>query len=792
MEFYEGKDYSQMLYTLHVIGGVRSGSELVLAYFSSLFGLDPLSIFMALLVCLQTILILATLSFVPQKHRTNTRYLSLFTLVAMFNGLLTFSFVVQLIAQICGLILLISILKLSHRFESGKSVSIFLVGVLFAAQLIFYPELIPFLILALILVLIAKRKNASWKSILNYIFSTLLVCLIALNSQMVSIAKFLFYQIDSGGSSGIGDDFVLFPYFLRITGFSYLFGIWPLDVPLSGMLAVLTTLLGIVCMFLLLTLLFKARKELDELSCMVIVFLLVFVLLYLRQSDFGTFKIALYSNPFFVTFLSIKLLNKINVNAFPIRSQRPVVFLSVIVILANAINQIGYIATSTGVVSNRGLVELHNSSKNGLVTALNRTRDKYRPEMGTLISTTTSPLIAKLMMIKFRGIPIVFPSMNFVNNFTGILLDDPEASSSTFGQLPKAKLPKLPKATIAYEETNIAFPNRNVETKLSEYLAQKPQYFLNYRDEINFSQKRHNGNSEEELFEISKSPTRNLLFTNSKLGNLYFMSLEDVALHRPENHPILEKVTMFAGGNNFLFQVFGQHKYGTLTLDLDSTLLPQNNRRIPPFTVYGQKSKRVNQYNYGQARITIENFLPLIDEKGRQFIYISFDGIPKRFPERDGYLFRKLNRNIPADGRRVLIHILGIRFEEKEKIDVRSDPYLPLSLSQNLNALSFGGIYSDSWTYSDFNLTLEKRADVKKVILEFEVNNPEGSKVTRNLKILVDDVLLKEEKVISGVKKISIPMNKDRIKIQVVTSPQSISQSDARISGVKIIRVDGA
>jgi hypothetical protein len=790
-DFFLGKDYSQMFYTLHVIGGVRSGSELVLSYFSSVSGLDPLSIFMALLVCLQTVLVFAMLTFIPQEHREKPWRLSILAIITTFNAVLTFSFVLQLIAQICGLILLISILILSRGFERGSPLSVTLVAVLFAGQFIFYPELIPLLVLALLLVLIFKRKSIVWRPMLNSIRWAFLVCLIALNSQVFPIAKFLLYQIGSGGSSGSNDNFVLFPYFLRVTGFASLFGISPIDVSWSGITAFSTLLLGILCLFVLLMQLLKSRNEIDELSCIVIVLLFIYIALFMRQSDFGTFKMALYASPFFLTFLSIQLLKKANVHNSPLRSKLYIFFFSTFVLLPNLLNQIGYVFTSTGMATERGLIELRNSSKNGLTNGLDSVREQYRPEMGTLVSTTTSPLIAKLTMVKLRDIPVVFPSMDFASNFTGVLFDDQKVSSATFGQKAKSKIPRPKEIPISYPKSRISFPGGGVEADLINYKPHKKQFYLNYRDEINFSPTIHTKDSDVGIFEISQTPSSNLIFTNSELGNLYYMSLQNVALFRPEKHPILQPIVMFAGGKNILFQVFGARKYGTLTLDLDATLLPQNSRKVPSFTVYGQGTWRVDETNYGQARIVLPNVLPFEDELGRQFLYVSFDGEPRKFPERDSSFLRKLNRDIPEDGRQILVHFLGLRFDVDREVELDRDLYLPFNLSEQLSAVSFEGIYSDSWTSSDFYLTLKKREDLDRVKIEFEVLNLDRNISTRFFKVLVNDVVVREKHIKNGIRQISVPMDTDQIRIRVITNPQRVSVADSRISGVRLIRISG-
>ena len=143
-DFVNGKNYGLYYWFFHVIWQARAGTELQLAWLSSVTGLSPLALFMPLIVALHLCLISAAGALVLQNRLWRKTALVVMGF-ALISPLIALSTLYQLIAQVGGIALLILlIIYLLHTFSKKRSLYALRYGVLLAiagiAQFIYYPE----------------------------------------------------------------------------------------------------------------------------------------------------------------------------------------------------------------------------------------------------------------------------------------------------------------------------------------------------------------------------------------------------------------------------------------------------------------------------------------------------------------------------------------------------------------------------------------------------------------------------------------------------------------------------
>src|SRR5262245_1779932 len=279
-----------------------SASDLLLAWVITLTREDGAMVYMSLMVALHVSLILAAtaLIFTPYHFAR----LSAATVMSA-SAMLSLGVVVQLFGQILGLLLLClgCVLYLSPFYRLARRALIrfaMLASAALAVLVLSYPEVLSFLALAFIIYHCVGVSDI--RPFVSGFLSLLAIgggAIALIAPDVLTLLSFMFHQMQTAAGARRNVD-VIFPYFLVPAGWAKLWG-FGIYYGVGGALLSLEILCGaFLTIFTLLSAIWLAwRKELAAIVTLVMAGL--GVVLLTEGSGFGTFKLAMYMQPFLLT-----------------------------------------------------------------------------------------------------------------------------------------------------------------------------------------------------------------------------------------------------------------------------------------------------------------------------------------------------------------------------------------------------------------------------------------------------------------------------------------------------------
>lgn len=301
----DGGDYAQYFWMMHVVGMIRFGSEHMVALAAGTTGLGTVQVFMPVILAFSLTQLWAFMGLAFSRPASRIPAL-LAGILLVVAPLWYFGTMYQLIAQVSGLALLAVILVLTARtrFPRGFAARLrFTTGcaLLIAGLSIFYPEVIPFLVLGWGLFLIIRLLLLRhWiKGLVPVIGLAAVLVLLLLRHNVISTAITLFAQAQEGMDPNSKVERVsLFPYFLTPTGPAYLFGFDVIVATYAGLQASLGLLGGFVAGLMALWAGWRGLRERAVSAALLAVMLLIGIRLFLSGNGFGLFKLCMFALPF--------------------------------------------------------------------------------------------------------------------------------------------------------------------------------------------------------------------------------------------------------------------------------------------------------------------------------------------------------------------------------------------------------------------------------------------------------------------------------------------------------------
>ena len=286
--------------------GVRSGSELLLAWTMGLSGRNGLEIYMPLIIAFQVALVCAVPALIATPHR---RARILTGVVAATSAMLTLGLALQLIAQILGMLCtsLACVLCLSpfYRLVWKRLVAfVAFAAIVMAALLLSYPEMLPLVGLPLVVyhALGAREVILFWQKA-TLAGAAIGFAVLALSAPDAwGLIDFLFSQLGSANTvNGLPD---LFPNFLIPSGLAALWG-FSEYVPVESRILKLGILLGfLMTTFTVLSAVWLTWRR-DPPAVVLIVMVGLAATLFFHDSGFAMLKLSMYAQPFLIaTFVS--------------------------------------------------------------------------------------------------------------------------------------------------------------------------------------------------------------------------------------------------------------------------------------------------------------------------------------------------------------------------------------------------------------------------------------------------------------------------------------------------------
>lgn len=688
-EFSEGRNYSLAYWFMHVAGGVRSGSELMLSVIWALSGLNAHQIFMPVIIALHLSLIGSAASLVSGfSHHKKAPFIAA-GLMAI-SPLTALGTLYQLIGQVGGLALLCGAITLLYRPQSTKPISKLLVrnipaALMSASLFVWYPEALPFLGLGwlLYLALVFRRSRELAKRILIPALVVCAILLIGLNQYVITALQFMLGQA-SGGMGGAQDlSSLLFPFYLIPSGIPTLWGLVPIAGNVKEPFLSLAIGVGILLSFWLLKVLKKQLMVPSLPAVMSACMLSLSVLLFFRNNDFGLYKLAMYLQPFLLGVVAISL-SKRSWKISPSQSA----LVGGVLFVCLLVSQQSYIAKSTGELGG-GLVEIpHASSQKINQQFTNTLKEGTQDRLDCLLLDTNNVVLAKFQALYTQGRTAVFICKDFMIK----ILETPPIGKG--GLLTKNIWAEK---SAGYNRKNVWLDGRlNSFEAPANTRAALQDYMLLSASGRNDIIGRYYKTGEGSYFSKEKKPKNHLYFVHSQMGQSYYFATEKkrVSFFPLEKDPLFIGKEFSSLGRYFLFMVQGATPNPRLLLELTSTVLKPNGSQLPHPNV---QSATVGFVGRGSGRV-ISSPLSLTVIDGVPYLTVDM-GLPFRLPTKLSGLMNLYGRHIPADPRLITAFGRDISLLSEEEYQSFQAPESLENFPSDLGNkhLEYSGIYEDGW-----------------------------------------------------------------------------------------------
>jgi len=684
-------DYTQNYWYMHASDLMRFGSEHLLSWTASLTGLKATQIFMPVIVMLSLLQLSSAAGLVLSRGRHRRWALATAGLLAL-SPLFMLGTLYQLIAQVGGLALLMTLLSLLTERPSNATGALFrqgvLAGISAGALCIYYPEVTPFAGLGfgchLFLSLLRdKGRREAWLRLSVY---CVFVTFVYINFNAISyIYTFLKQFVSAVRTNDLS--LSLFPYFLLPSGFGNLYGWMPFTHLFSDPVPLISVIAGMCLSLLAITSSVREAWRRTPIAILFCVMAALAVKLFTGGNDFGLYKLAMFIQPPLMAALAWWLLR------LPSRG-RVAVWLVALYFASTIPTALSYSTDSLGLRTG-SITELPFASELGLTPPF----PKDLPKPSRIRCTVENVVAAKFAGGELRGHEVTFPARDF---FTTLLANGKQEFRRLhphFGEISQSdRLEHERDSQYLHGETlwgtGFLVPS---ETAKAEYLLYSAPRLSLY-NKLGRQLERIPPN----LFEFRRlSEVHNhLFFIHSNRGNHYYLGdRRRIAIFQMEPDPFVEG-EMFAGMGQFmLMRVENPSEEIYLRLALTRTLVPGHKDWSSQGVVHGEKDLPLPLGGHGAINRIIGPLRPL--RIGNvSYVAIDFMETPQILKDRRHGIMSLYNREVPLDFRRLICwgrDISALSPEEYEHLQ------RPLSVSRfpddivRAEGLEFSGVDEDGW-----------------------------------------------------------------------------------------------
>lgn len=775
-DLFAGRDYSLAYWFMHASAGVRSGSELMLAFVWSVSALNAHQLFMPVIMALHLALISAAGALVAGFGNRNKTPLIAMALLAV-SPMTTLGALYQLIGQVGGLALLCAAVTLMYRPTALRPVSRHLQGaipaaLIFSALFVWYPEVLPFFGLGW-MVYVALLYRHSRRQALRVTIPAVIVggvVLLTLNKYVIAALMFMFGQA-SGGMKSSDLSAVLFPFFLVPSGLPAFWGLLPITGNVHEPFVSLSIIGALLLFFWLLRWVVPMQLKRGTVSVAVLIIMLAMgLLLFLRNNDFGLFKLAMYAQPFLIGVLAIDLAAYSWRGAIPRFSFAiPLFFVPVL------ISQFGYVSKSTGEFFG-GLNEIPYASRvkiNAQFGQAIKDAAALHKQGAQLISFSSNVVLAKFQSLYTGGIDTFFPARDFFGNIR------------SFG-VGKGDREKAEKAKQFYSRSIDGNAFSALDARL--FNESLPWYVdTNIRSDI-FNGYSKNIN-EEKYFHFTQYPSNKLLFIHSDLGNHYYLgNRHKISVFQMENDPLFSGKQFSALGRHFLFEIVNPSPKVRMTMELTSTVVKQFTSELPSPKV---EQVSIGFVGRGSGRVFSAPISPkVIDNVSYISVDMGRDG--RQLPNRSMGLSLLYGREIRNDYRRIATFGRDISLITEEQYQAVKPPTQLQNFPADLadKNLEYSGIYEDGWISERSFFVLTKEPQAKQLLIRGVMPKISDPAFSTTLHLSIDGVELARKAIGLGqfeVKLFLLNVQAGRRRIDLsFDSYQTLPGADGRPTGGKI------
>ncbi|EKN5912848.1 TPA: hypothetical protein RM800_003200 [Yersinia enterocolitica] len=773
-----GKDYSLAYWFMHVRGGVRSGSELMLAVVWAFSDLNAHQIFMPVIMALHLALLAVTGAMVSGWGYSRRVALIAMLLIAI-SPLASLGAIYQLIGQEGGLVLLGAAITLMCRPFSLSPViyrvwGLLPAGIAFSGLFVWYPELLPFLGLGWMFytsLLLRRSKEKAVKVIISALVIGAFV-LIVLNTYALAALTFMFEQAASGMTSNDPSGFS-FPYFMLPSGIAAFWGLIPITGIREPFLSI-SIAGGLLLTYWVVCRIIPGQIKRGTIpASFTLVMMVLGMVLFFRNNDFGLLKLVMYIQIFLAAVVATALAT------WKLReASRLVILFSVAIFISMLGSNSYYISKSTGENSLGSLVEIPNASKQkvyqqlqALFDSLPSTEDKY-------IAGIDNISLAKFLALYSQGKSINFPSRDYFDRIINTKTKDIAG-----------------KKEAEYKDRRFREYQIETNSKVNKFSLSADSENLSYRSLITTTAKQNIFNGKDltndlDYFELMIFPQNYLVFVHSELGNHYFgpPNHRNVAFYMLENDPMFPGQQFSALGQDLLFLAIRPTIKPRIMMELTSTLTKQFDSELPKPKI---QNVPIDFIGRGSGRI-FSDPIELTDIDGMSFVSVDMGRKGKQMSDSRNGLMLLYGRDVSLDSRYITTFGRNISLISEEQYQSLQPPQSIANFPTDLADpnLEYSGIYEDGWISerSFFKFKVGKETD-KFIIRGMIPQLGKAADFSTELKIRINGQLVSQQKLGIGAFSVEVPVTglngSPRVDLEF-TNYQQLPGDDGRITAGKI------
>lgn len=715
----EGRDYTQHYWFMHGLQQIRPGSELTLAFASSVTGLNPHEVFMPVIMVFSMLQIFALGAIAIWRGRYRRLTLLAFLLFAT-SPLFGLGTLYQLIAQVGGISILLTAcaLLLTTRENTWRRWG--LGGVVTTCLGIFYPEVAPFVAISIILYALHLRYTTpdAFGPFVRSVLGAAVVTFLLLGTSTYQFINTLVMQ--SVGSAGLGamaeindqsGGLVLFPWtlvpsFVPMLFGLHAFGVVGFDPFLSIQIAIGLALLGYFLWAAL-----RNFLQHEPVGYIAVIMSALGFFLFFKGQDFGLFKLAMFAQPVIVLLLAKGLFRLLEW-----KGRRTARWVLAVFMLCTVPSHVYYSYASLGNYGG-GLSEIVGGSEFGV--GFTPPRDLKFDAIESDISNVVS---AKLLAQYTKGTDTRFLSRSYMDNIANIAVlsflrtPDPDLG-------PQARLVEklaLMRSLLPHEIMAGEVPDYRVMTinKLDNNWTENSSRHLDYADRLfvairapldhfnKFSP--GDGWREQNVYQYKlESQVKNrLIFIHSELGPHYYSSARfKAAFFQREAEPVTKGLVYFHGSGRYnLFRVVRPSEKVRVVVDFTRTPLGGDRYNLPRAArIIGKEDYPIGFVGAGSARVVSP---PIEPEYFEQQAYITLDFADQARPimKRKTGLMQLWGEKFNLDDRRLVGFTRDVSLISEEEYQKLVRPSKISEFPQDLSrypGLEYSGMFEDGWVGPD-------------------------------------------------------------------------------------------
>ncbi len=745
-ELVRGRDYSLFYWFLDAVHGHRPGGQLLLAWVASLTGLTGHQIFMPLILALHLVLISATGALVCQSRRYRLSAQLTCGLLGV-SALASLGVLYQLIAQVsglgllagCGTVLLRPLWGVRVRDALRQSV---LSGLLIAALLILYPEVLPFLAVAVLLYLLVMllRRRLTLRPLTVALASIIVATLALPQRYLVSTLMFLLRQM-RGGFKTPDPQVSLFPYYLIPSGLANLWGLQKITaLPPEPWLST-SILLGAVLLVGVTAGSVMLTWRGQPVATMTMAMFGAGISLVVYRADFGLFKLAMILQPFMLGTLVLTWFSLVRRPGWRIR---PLILLGVL----GLYSQIDYVERSRGVPSRAtgAFLEIPDGSRSRINSEFQRL--VASTDDGQVLLDSQSIVLAKFQALYTRGKNAAFPSRDFFARLTRRShADSPFADpliSTNARSLEEHTHRRLSRASFDLHDTPNPAMNEFVTNTIGQRQAGGNECGLligtTGRHSIVNRRQFSPADSRNFIARPCHAARNHLIFTHSHLGEHYYGGdARRTAIYQLEPDWFLKGRSMSGVGRHLLFQVINPSRPMRLLLEVTASLKADGDNRLPPAAAIGASRESFPIVGRGSARVFSPPLTPqTINDRAYVAIDMGVDG--QRFPDRRRGLMRLYGSEYPRDRRLLVGFARDISsISEEDYARLAPPPKVDTFPADLLHpGLEYSGFYEDGWVSEEAFVYLSQPREPAVLVARGVVPAIGASSFSTELRLSID------------------------------------------------------